>query len=407
MLPEFENLIHDLSAEGNFVSEGTFTISLEKARLKFASFAHEDESEWSTLLLQYAVEEGAEELSFTLGQEECLVTALMPSRWKAPDLGHLMTETMGGESYAAQKLFQAFSQMGLALGWEFECELGDHSFVFREGELHGFEEPLPTYRFLVRVPHDPGFWRRGEINRFNAGLLRWLTLKACMCPIRLMVDGRRYDKIQSEQKALLIHYGAVVEGPSPWRAPEQVDLTMILPGGGVVPAGGSQAAVPRQVSALWLLTGQFDYSPKEKSVTVVDAPDSRLHWVDNGVVVESTSISLEASKGLGLEVYASCRGMALSIDGRLIRDEEYKIRRQDLMASVATAIRACPDDFAYQIASAEKPDESAIGGWFRLFRSKLGSGPTEDQLLELKHEFRERYEHTVAWLRRTYSSPVS
>lgn len=346
---DFQAFLEDQQDDGNFQGEGEFTIEHQKAARKMARFALPRPTAWVCKFVQAAVGWSVKSLTVNQGK----VYTVFHFNWENP--ADLPTESDLVKGILNSGLNDDSPLGALSLGLRGLVELERLSFlvVLNDGEV----KPKPVYAgnhfaqlsegdrldpsfakllgLTVTVAHFPAL-TDGSVSRplahYQASIVNELDKYCFLCPIPIVVDGRRIDDPVNTPQ---------FQGTESFRP--------LLCGGPPVEPGIDLLPTPEtfQERRLSVYTHPRRARRQYQGKAVVSAvvlmgmcvgPSNRgslrVSWVKRGVVVDSTPVASVTSHSLTCEIFLNADGMQTDLTGFKVKLEEVESRLPQYMPQI-------------------------------------------------------------------------
>lgn len=363
LLPELQETLEALTADGEVDSEGYFTISSEKADEKLGSFQLPTPQSWILVLVQAANRGGASKVTIRQSRTQTSVDIAGLPEWTWDELVPYFAQLHDDGSFRTSLAVAARALAGLPDGHPFEI-LTPHGTRVHRREQEWVDEPVPIlgrrfgsstlFRFehLTQETHQLGFWaRRKAAQRVQTELFAALTAGAHASPVLVVVDGRKLNdvvahgeilgpalvvgnKVWNERRLLALLPAASQEYPElsfpfpkqkSWdfrRTHEVPEALVALP-----PALRSAAAL----GLLWLCC-EVEATTQDKGSARRQNPGSqrwRLHWIKDGVLVGTEELAYKGA--LALTLYICGDGLPTDLSGLRLRQCPERTERRTVL----------------------------------------------------------------------------
>jgi hypothetical protein len=337
--------------DGRLESQGEFTLSPEKAIAKRASFALPFEGAWAVKLVQAVVASGTDQpIAFVQDRRQTTITFQPGRRWSVREIEDSFYDPALGACSDLDHLKAALWVLTLAQQREVILGLpGDDPALVWSGERwESTASSGTTPTATLTVSHGPRSAqsslseRQAHSRRSCAEESAALNRRCFVCPVPLLLDGRRLDALQncpgygySEIAIPLVlgfTQGDLPEFPCPqatldWRGP-RVPKSDMLP----VEEALDQAALGRPTGTGLAFQLSYQVSKGTSGFQSTYRPRevrSSCHWVVDGAVIATESFDVAASP-YAVGAYISAAGLATDLTGFALLESQEKARRFQL-----------------------------------------------------------------------------
>ena len=408
---KLDNLLQDLRSQGSTDSEGEFTLSIERAVAKWVEHGMELPYEWILNLVRFVVANGAADINVQLTNKTFTFNAKLSQNMSWPDLRELLATAPASLSGSARYLAHALWQLGYTHDRTLDIHLGERAFSIQGRKLHDVASEKTASLSLV-VHHDPSWRARKVVRAFNAAVVSELSERAFVCPIPLLVDGLRLDQLAPKRiygEKISVQQGVFPTNGTPLEITnrylhhmlstkgEQLTETVELP----TPSEGG----------LWLFTSPLvvPNSQNNASDWELDVLESDLHWVENGTVREKLSLSLRPIKGAALQVFLPVDGLSQGLDGRLVRNENYRRCRRNYLQQLNQSVQQADFQLNFQGAPVKPPTPRSLLKSILFFRLEVPDeipkpALTEKTITRLSSTFKNSLEKFLRELEQAYGT---
>jgi hypothetical protein len=364
---ELERFLSAQKSDGEFVSEGQFTLERQHALKKLADYALPFSSAWAVKVIQCAVAGGGDSpIRVDLAAKETRFFFAGSSL----DLGSVEESFFDPEpsaNAAVRHLVSALWVVGLRHRWGFQLAVpgSDYTLIWDGAKLHRVTTSRKYDCAALTVNHaHVGVlaWVGGMMSRGsqNAELLLALAEHCFVCPVPLTVDGRRLDSLRGcpehgDSKATFPIALAVAQAdlPSLHIPPASYRQTSFNKAASSDPnsSGGSYAQYgdrffrrlhPVQSAAVVLIVTyhamlQKDDNRQPKWVEMLGS--STISWVRDGAVVDSELLMIDKLR-CSVGCFVSADGLAADATGFSLLESQEKSRRRSVARGlVRTALQ--------------------------------------------------------------------
>lgn len=355
------------SAAGEIDSKGDFTVSHHEAVKKLARFALPRQHAWVCKLVQAAVRWGCFRLHLKQSRTETQFHLRFSQTKDIPDEDAIVAGLVSGRISGPEAIDS------LAMALRALVEQAKLSFVlvtdsgkrvprpiyagYHYGQISEVQRLSPRFRpgpglTLTVYHHRP--YKEGPkdvwdllppVHRGDIPIARELDHFAYVCPFPLSIDGRLVDGLlhasamKFSQNHVPLVQGALVgleNSPPRLRLPSDFEEKVLSitthPKRASRTYGGRKEA-----AAAFLLTY---YVPADSRMPLaLPHKRSHLHWVADGVIVESELLDVESSD-VGMHIYANAAGLATDLTGfTTLANEERARRRAEILKAVGTRLQ--------------------------------------------------------------------
>lgn len=350
------------SAAGEVDSRGDFTVSHHEAVKKLARFALPRSHAWVCKLVQAAVRWGCFRLNLKqsrtesqfhlrfrevhqIPNEDAIVAGLVSGRVSGPEAMDALAMALRALVEQAKLSFVLVSDNGKSPPRPIYAG-------YHYGHVSETERMNPRFRpgpglTLTVYHHRP--YKEGPadvwdllppLHRGDVPIARELDQYAYVCPIPVSIDGRLVDGFLQASALKFSHsHRPLVQGglsgleysPPRMRLPadfeEKVLSITTHPKRALRTYGGRKEA-----AAAFLLT--YLVPADTRMPGNLPQKRSRLHWVADGVIVETETLEVETSD-LSLEIYANASGLPTDLTGFTTLDNDQRaLRRAEILKGV-------------------------------------------------------------------------
>lgn len=347
---------------GQTQSEGTFTVSREKARLKIARFGFPFAEAWAIKVVQAVVATGgATNIKVTLGRSECRFE-IAGGHWNLDDIENAFYNPDTGGDGPLKHLMVGLWSVALHDQRAFQLSTTEQeSCLIWNGETMNRASTTSRGSGLsLTVTHGKAgssalAWMSNseKYRRKNADLLTALSEYCFPCPVPLTVDGRRMDALQFAMTS-----GWLEEARPVGLCLGRADLpTFGVPPGTYADIeayakAGSQSREWKEVSRAFLdelnqqtttslallLTVCVDYSPNYPGNW------SKILWVQHGALIDAEPLIPSVGDGAAA-CFLSAQGLKTDLSTlALVESPERKRRAKLAKESARLLLRSALDD---------------------------------------------------------------
>lgn len=340
---------------GQVDSRGDFTVSHHEAVKKLARFALPRPHAWVSKLVQAAVRWGCFRLHLKqtrtesqfhlrfahvkdIPDEDAIVAGLVSGRISGPEAMDALAMALRALVEQARLSFLLVTDNGKRAPRPIYA--GYHYGQISEAQrLHERFRPGPGLTLTV-YHHRP--YKEGPmdvwdllppVHRGDVPITRELDQYAYLCPFPLSIDGRLVDGLlhasamKFSQSHVPLIQGAMIgleHSPPRMRLPADFEEKILSitthPKRAQRGYGGR-----REAAAAFLLT--YHVPADSRMPLALPHKRSRLHWVADGVIVESETLEVETSDA-ALHIYANASGLATDLTGFTTLHNEQRARRR-------------------------------------------------------------------------------
>lgn len=374
-MSDFEALLQQQINEATLDSSGVFTMAREEAIRKLAAFQLQVPAWWILKCVQSAVGSGAVRLSIRCSLTDVQIAFEPAEAWTMELLEREIWNPEPTSLAGIDHLKRALWSVGLHEGRPFQIELKGQkrSLLCLSGTPRQHELRRPSERTCITVSHrrwEKGFSLMGALDAAgaNQALANTLSARAHVCPIPLVVDGKRLDSLFASTThgytsttypflVANVHTAAPnlpcpnsmyqsLERP-PLSGPMQVPLNQVrfnprLRGAVLLLAFGARAAA----------------AFAESTPRPVEFP-SLVHWVRDGVIIDTTRLPL-AERCVAAAVFVSADRLQTDVSGFGLTDTAAREQRLG-----AACLNLAPEIELAQVdlhTGAQKLSRDAQGG---------------------------------------------
>lgn len=353
-LSELEKFLTDHIAEGRRDSSGKFTLSREKALEKLSAYQLPRPSAWVLKIVQGVVASGAKNLVIKQTATDTEFFFTPANSWTLEAVAEACFDPTSSEDRGLDQLKRGLWSISLNDMHPFRIALPgfDQALIWTGQDLQQAACP-PSAEVVLTVSHRTCF-ETAKASAMNAAVLCELTEHAYVCPIPLMVDGRRLDAFQACPSHGLSKTSYPVQlgfaGGSPPYLPLPQGTFAKYEHDEALPELRELLAEPvwrSQVSAAWLLTAHLGYVGQGKGRYWTAMPRlSLVYWVLDGVVLEQEFLDLPKSS-MACALFLTAEGLELDVSGfSLVKNEA---RRQRLVQAIkASQPRIAEASFSFE-----------------------------------------------------------
>jgi hypothetical protein len=356
---ELKSFLQEQTCEGAHDSQGTFTIDHKIAKRKLAAFQLASPESWILVLVQAANRGAASKLTVTQYPRQTVVAIHGARPWKWQELESVLDgqETVEGDLLAYATVVRALTGNSRLRAFVVECPDGTRA-SWNGQELKamaaGIEGMLKNAPIVFEVHHVPEFSQRRSIFTEDRGTARaalvainQALMKSCLASgVPLWCDGRKVTGIHLGKPLPPFHYrrpvayATIVDRRIPaadFSAAMEIEPG-ILGGTELLADGRGDQTRLAAVAAVTAVARNRYRRFLRSSAPLEPAPaSSQLLWVNDGVVVGETSLSLPGS--LGLTIVASAAGLKTDLSGlEIVKNEPFLQRRGWVNQGVVKAL---------------------------------------------------------------------
>lgn len=385
---ELERLLHGQLGDLELDSSGKFTLAREEALQRLAAFQLPDGQTWVLKVVQAVVAINSARLVIRQTRSGTEFEFTAPGSWTLDQLeqeffspevssdrgiDHLKRALWFTGLRGERPFLLSLPQLEQSLLWNGKSFQRTSSATVKLATLIIAHKGLPSSG--LRCLFD-GF----QVSRLNSDVFASLRRAAFSAPLELVVDSRRIDGLQN--------------CPDHGAGRESFPLTLNSVWGSALPAFRVSSLTldwrPVASSLGYLLQ---DYRPPERrslvdlvylvsahlklvagrieTWTTCSPVPSSLFWLRDGVVVERERVD-HGLEGLSLAIFVSTDGLQFDLSGfRIIPDEAYRSRRQEIVRDYMTAVRRVSISLKGLIDYQERLDRilggvAVLGGMYTL-----------------------------------------
>lgn len=335
---------------GLFDSTGEFTIAADKALEKLAASQLSDPSMWVLKIVQFAACFGVEDVNFVFDRRVTRVTGRLPRQIALHEFQKGLDRFEPLENRAFEYLVVALRALGSFPARKFAFQLSgpdDTQYLIWDGKkLNATSRPEKAEEAmfcLEATSSRAASWLNPEVLSVRARETKYLYDQALPAPFMLAVDGMRLTgrKLRTVRGLAEPVWADFVPREKGFPLPRTFDdLFRTAPLNARSPEIQTALSISDRlnVSAFWDVVLPYKIEHGMLSLFPKPVPllsESKLHWVMDGIVVDSEPLS-GSNTPFNLQLFVDASGCPTDIGGHKFRESQaFEERRKWSMELIA------------------------------------------------------------------------